>query len=260
MLRRPIPSVQPGPDQRGQSVARRPVSVLFGALEALGVDRQDGYSLLGFHAAADCRHVVADDPHDAGRVDECGLGMVGVDQLHQSPVQFLLAPENHVLLSQVGRETHAVQLGARGEGPANVPRIGRAPDRTVDQVYGVGDRVEHDPRPAKNAGALAHRPGQALPLAGHRERLGAFLVDLRFAGFEDLDRHGKILHFLHHQFKALFGRLAVLAVHQSVQDHFQQPDRALVTDGREVGMANAVENRESMPDEGNVLVGAMYLP
>ena len=45
--------------------------------------------------------------------------------------------------------------------------------------------IEDHARSAEHARPLADRAGQARLLAGHGERLGAGLVDLRFAGFED---------------------------------------------------------------------------
>ena len=135
--------------------------------------------LLGLDAAADRGHVVADQADDAGGVDEGGLGLVVVDQLDQRRVELLLAAVDHVRLAQVGGKAQAVQFRPGGERAADVPGVGRAADRAVDQVHGVGDRIEHHARAAEHARPLADRAGQALLLAGHGERLGARLVDLR---------------------------------------------------------------------------------
>ena len=75
-----------------------------------------------------------------------------------------------------------MQFRAGGQCPADIPGVGRAADRAVDQVHGVGDRVEHDARAAEHAGPLADRPGQAVLFAFHLERLRrspTFAMDLR---------------------------------------------------------------------------------
>ena len=69
------------PDQLVQRRTGRVVAVLLGSFEAFGVDRQDGNPLFLCDPSADGLDVVADDAHDAGRVDEGGLGLVVVDQV-----------------------------------------------------------------------------------------------------------------------------------------------------------------------------------
>ena len=143
--------------------------------------------------AADGLDVVADQADDAGAVDEGRLGLVVVDQLAQGLVELGLAAEDDVLLAEVGGEAQAVELRSRRERAADVPGVGRAADRAVDQVDGVGDGVEDHPRAAEDAGALADRAGHAVLLAGHRERLLAGAVDLGFAGVENV-AHGPVPH------------------------------------------------------------------
>ena len=174
-----------GADELGQAVAGRAVAVLLRAAKTFRMDRQHGDAPFGLDAAADRGHVVADDAHDAGRIDERRVGLILVDQFDQRPVELLLAAVDHVAFLQIGGEAQPVQFRSRRERAADVPRVGRAADGAVDQVYGVGDGIKDHARSAEHAGPLADRSGQARLLAGHGERLGAGLVNLRFAGFED---------------------------------------------------------------------------
>ena len=190
MLCLPMPSVGPVPTSVPMAVAGRAVAVLLRALEAFGVDGQHGDAFLRRHAAADGLHVVADHAHDAGRVDEGRLGLVVVDQFDERLVELLRAAEDHVLLLQVGGEAQPVQFRARGERAADVPGVGRAADRAVDEVHGVGDRVEHHPRSAEDARPLAHRAGQArLVRRPCRTAAAPFSWTCGLASFEDFD-HG----------------------------------------------------------------------
>jgi hypothetical protein len=51
----------------------------------------------------------------------------------------------------------------------------------MDNVQSIGYGIEHHSRPAEDAGALAHRPGDTLLFAVELEGLCAFTVDLPFA-------------------------------------------------------------------------------
>ena len=140
-------------------------------------------------AFANRADVVANHSNDACRINKRRLRMMAVDQLQQRTFQLFFTAIDDVELLHVGGKTIAVQLRATRLRTANVPGVRRAARRAVDEVQGVGDGVEDDARAAEDARPLAHRPGEALLFAGHRERLRAFLVDLRFAGLEDVD-HG----------------------------------------------------------------------
>ena len=173
--------------ERADGVARRAVAVLLRPLEAFRVDGQHGDAFLRGHAAADGLDIVADHADDARRIDEGRFRPVVVDQFDQRLVQLLRPAEDHVLLLQVGAEAQPMQFRARGERSANVPRVGRAADRAMHDVQGVGDRVQHHPRAAEDARPLAHGPGQAGLVAGHVERPLALLMHLVLASFEDFD-------------------------------------------------------------------------
>ena len=155
------------------------------ALKPFGLHRQDRDALLLAHLFADALQVVADDPHDAGGVDEGRLGVVPVDEFVQGPVELGLAAEDHVHFLEVGGKAQAVEFRPRGQGAPDVPGIGGAADGAVHQVQGVGDGVEHHPGAAEDAGPLAHRPGQALPVAVHLEGRLALAVDLVLTFFEN---------------------------------------------------------------------------
>jgi len=75
------------------------------------------------------------------------------------------------------------------DGPAGAggvtPGVGGAAKGAVDQRRGVGYGVEAHPRPAADAGPLAHGPGQAVGVAGHGEGAAALDVDLILSLFED---------------------------------------------------------------------------
>ncbi len=178
---------RPGSNEPGQAVAGRPIAVLLRAAEALAMDGQGGNALLRLDPPANLLDVVADQADETGGIDERRAGMIAVDQLAQRRIELLLAAVDHVALAKVGRETHAVQFRSGGERAADVPGVRRAARRAVDEVQRVGDRIEDDARAAEDARPLAYRSRQALLFAGHGERLRAFLVDLRFAGLEDVD-------------------------------------------------------------------------
>jgi hypothetical protein len=57
------------------------------------MDGQDRDALFLFPLAADGGHIVADDAHDAGGVDESGLGPVTVDQFVQGGGQLFSPPK-----------------------------------------------------------------------------------------------------------------------------------------------------------------------
>jgi hypothetical protein len=59
----------------------------------------------------------------------------------------------------------------------------------MDQVDGIGDRVQYHPGAAEDAGPLADRPGQALLVAFDGEWLFALAVDLILSFFVYLRRH-----------------------------------------------------------------------
>ena len=88
-----------GADELGQAVAGRAVAVFLRAAKAFALDRQHGDAPFGLDAAADRGHVVADDAHDAGRIDERRLGLIVVDQFDQGLVELLLAAVDHVAFS-----------------------------------------------------------------------------------------------------------------------------------------------------------------
>ncbi len=154
-------------------------------MKPFGLHRQDRDALLGAHLFADALQVVADEPHDAGGVDERGLGVVPVDEFDQGLVELLFPAEDHVHFLKVGGKAQAVQLRPRRQRPPDVPGVGGAADGAVHQVQGVGDGVEHHPGAAEDAGPLAHRPGQALPVAIHLEGRFALAVDLVLAFFKN---------------------------------------------------------------------------
>ena len=88
--------------------------------------------------------------------------MVGGHQFAQATFQFRLAAVDDVRLLQVRGKAVAVQLRPGGEGAPDVPGVHRATDRPMHQMHGVRNGVEHHPRPAEHAGALADRTGRAL--------------------------------------------------------------------------------------------------
>ncbi len=108
-----------------------------------------------------------------------------VDEFGQGPVELVFAAEDHVHLLEVGGKAQPVEFRPRGQGPPDVPGVGGAADGAVHQVQGVGDGVEHHPGAAEDAGPLAHRPGQALPVALHLEGRLALAVDLVLAFFKN---------------------------------------------------------------------------
>jgi hypothetical protein len=118
---------------------------------------------------------------------------VQADEFAQGGLELGLAAEDDVHLLQVRGEAQAVQLRARGDGAADVPGVGGAADGAVHEVQGVGYGVEHHPRAAEHAGALADRAGQARAVAGHGEGLFADAVDLAFSFFEYVLAHGVLL-------------------------------------------------------------------
>ena len=108
-----------------------------------------------------------------------------VDEFGQSPVELLLAAEDHVLFLEVGGKAQPVELRPRGQCAADVPGVGGAADGPVHQVQGVGDGIEHHPGAAEDAGPLADGAGQAVPVAVHLEGRFALAVDLVFAFFKN---------------------------------------------------------------------------
>ena len=155
------------------------------ALEAFGLHRQHRDALLLAHLLADALQVVADDAHDAGGIDEGGLGVMPVDEFDQGPVELCFAAEDHVHFLEVGGEAQAVEFRPRGQGPPDVPGVGGAADGAVHQVQGIGDGVEHHPGAAEDAGPLAHRPGQAVLVAVHLKGRLALAVDLVLPFFKN---------------------------------------------------------------------------
>ena len=137
------------------------------------------------HLFADALQVVADDAHDAGGVDKGRLGVMPVDEFGQGLVELALAAEDHVHFLEVGGKAQAVEFRPRRQGAPDVPGVGGAADGAVHQVQGIGDGVEHHPGAAEDAGPLAHRPGQALPVAVHLEGRFALAVDLVLTFFEN---------------------------------------------------------------------------
>src|SRR5208282_3242357 len=65
---------------------------------------------------------------------------------------------------------------------------------------------------------------------------------------------------LHHKFEFLFQRFAILAIHERVQDLLQQIHPAPIADSWEIGVPDAIENREAMPHEWNVFVARDVFP
>lgn len=95
-------------DQLEQRLAGRPVAVLLGALEALGVNGDDRNPGLPRHFGADRFDVVPDQPDDAGAVDERRLRMILGDQLGERRVELLLAAVDHLVLAEVRGEAEPV--------------------------------------------------------------------------------------------------------------------------------------------------------
>src|SRR5208283_1412158 len=58
----------------------------------------------------------------------------------------------------------------------------------------------------------------------------------------------------HHQFEFFFQRFAILAIHERVQNLFQQIHSAPIADRWEVRVPDAIENREAVPNEWNIFV------
>ena len=106
-----MPSVERGADQLKQRVAGRAVAVLLGAFESLRMYGKHRDTLLPADALAHCVHVIADHADNAGGVDECGLGLMRVNQFAQSGIEFLLAAHHYIHLAQVGGKTEPVEFG-----------------------------------------------------------------------------------------------------------------------------------------------------
>ena len=100
-----------------ESFAGRSIAVFLRSLKSFGMYRQNGNSLLLADALANCLHIVADDSHDAGGVDECGFGLMRVDQLAQSRVKLLLSSLNNIQLTKVGRKAEPVKFRPEESAP-----------------------------------------------------------------------------------------------------------------------------------------------
>jgi hypothetical protein len=113
--------------------------------------------------------------------------LVLLDQAGQRLVEFPLPAKDDFLLLQIGGKTQAMQLRPRRERPANIPGVGGAANRAMDQVQGIRNRIKHHPRAAKHTGALADRTGQAGFVASNFKRLCANFVNLGLALFEQFN-------------------------------------------------------------------------
>ena len=98
-----------------KSFAGRFIAVFFRSLKSFGMHRQNRNSLLPADALANSLHIVADDAHNAGGIDECGLGLMRVDQLAQGRVKLLLSSLNYVKLTQFGLDLSGEQCLANVE-------------------------------------------------------------------------------------------------------------------------------------------------
>ena len=154
------------------------ITVLLGALESFRVHGDHGDALFLCDRAADRFHIVADHADDAGGINKRGLGLVRVDQFTQAGAKFFLAAVDDIHLAEIGGETIAVQLRSAGERAADVPGIGGAADRPMDDVQRIGDRIEHHARTAKDAGALADGTGRAFLVARNPALAFPFAEDL----------------------------------------------------------------------------------
>src|SRR5208337_5557738 len=91
-----------GAHQTEHGLAGGPVTGPLVAFETLGLHRQYRDALLPGHLFADPFQIVADEAHDAGGVDEGGLGLVPLDEFHQGPIKLVLRPEDDVHFLEVG--------------------------------------------------------------------------------------------------------------------------------------------------------------
>jgi hypothetical protein len=124
-------------------------------------------------------HIVADDTDDAGGIDEGGLAAGRRRSVRTRAAASFFSPPKMTSFSRRSVEKlMRCSSGPEDKGPANIPGVGRTADGPVDQVQGVGDRVEHHPRAAEHAGPLADRAGQAVLAAGHLKGGAALAVNL----------------------------------------------------------------------------------
>ena len=169
-------------DQSEEGFTGGLVPVFFGPPEPFGMDRDDRNALLGLHFFADRLHVVADQADDAGGIDEGGLGRIGLDQLRQGGVELFLTAVDDLFLPEVRGEAQPVEFRSGRKRTADVPGIGRASHRAVDQMEGVGYGIEDHAGAAKDTGPLAHGTGQTRLFTGNGSVffLCPFLEDLFF--------------------------------------------------------------------------------
>jgi len=146
-----------------------------------------------------------------------------------------------------------MELGTRGKGPADVPGVGGASDRAVDEMEGVGYGVEDHPGTAEHAGPLAYRTGQTLPVAGEGKGLLALSVDLVRPFLEYDGFHGSRLHPLHDEFDGMVRGVPVLAILEDAEDLFHETHAAPVTHARKIPVTNTVEDGKAETDERNIL-------
>ena len=175
-------------DQAEEGVARGAVAVFFRALEPFGMNADDGDAGFRRNPFADGADVIPDQADDAGGIDKRRLGGMMGDEFEQPGFEFLLAAEDHVHFLKIGGETLAMELGAAREGAANVPGVGGAANRPVDNVQRVGDGIQNHARATKHTGALADRTGDTGLVAGHLGGPAAALFhDRGYAGGEHFD-------------------------------------------------------------------------
>ena len=81
-----------------------------------------------------------------------------------------------------------MELRAAGLSAADVPCVGCAADRAMDDVQGVGNGIKHDSGAAEHAGTLAHRTRRTgFVTSDFRRGVLAVAQDLTAAIIEDVD-------------------------------------------------------------------------
>ena len=187
-----------------------------------------------------------------------------VDQLAQGGVELLLAAVDHVHLAQVGGEAEPVKLRPGRECAANVPGIGGAADRPVNDVQGVGDGIEHHARAAEDAGALAHRPGRrsafAVELQGLLRPCGR-LAALALSSDTLPSVSPRLLRAASTcTVRSFLPALAVLAIHQHAEYLLQQPHGAPVAHRGKYEWPTRSRIGKPWRTKGMFSSRAMYLP
>jgi len=185
MLTGEMPSVSPVPTSLNMALAGRPVAVLLGPLEPLGMNRQNRNAGLLAHPFAHRLHIVSDDAHDAGGVYKRRLGRMLCDELRKTLVEFIFAAEYYLPFPQIRGKTQSVEFGTGRNSPPDIPRVGSAPDGAVNKVKRIGDGIQHHPGATEHTGPLTDGAGNAVLFTRHVEGLFALLKNLRRTLFQD---------------------------------------------------------------------------